>query len=99
MSTPLCREKQRGLAELPARLSGLLIYRIQEILPIELRGALEAARQRVFDITPHHGAESVSAVRILTAAPVPYKQGPVLDDKPEKGRAEMRPDRSRPVDG
>jgi hypothetical protein len=79
-STPLCREKQRGLAELPAKLSGLLIDRIQEVPQIDLRGTLEAARQRVFDITPHHGTESVSAVQMLTAAPVPYKPGPVLDD-------------------
>lgn len=61
-------------------MSGLLIDRIQEVSQIDLRSALEAARRRVFDITPHHGTESVSAVRMLTAAPVPYKPGPVLDD-------------------
>lgn len=72
--------KQRGRDELFTKLSGLLIDRIQEVSQIDLRSALEAARRRVFDITPHHGTESVSAVRMLTAAPVPYKPGPVLDD-------------------
>ena len=72
--------KQRGRDELFTKLSGLLIDRIQEVSQIDLRSALEAAGQSVFDITQHHGTESVSAVRMLTAAPVPYKPGPVLDD-------------------
>lgn len=72
--------KQRGRDELFTKLSGLLIDRIQEVSQIDLRSALEAAGRRVFNITPHQGTESVSAVRMLTAAPVPYKPRPVLDD-------------------
>ena len=70
----------KGENKLLTKLSGLLIDRIQEVPQIDLRVALDAARQWVFDITPHHGSESVSAVRMLTAAPAPYKPGPALDD-------------------
>jgi hypothetical protein len=57
------------LLELKMRLYGLWIERFQEV-PIDLKGALEEARHRVIDITPHQRLDSASAVLTEPQSPV-----------------------------
>ena len=61
--------------ELCAKVSGLLINRIQEVPPIELKRALEESRSRVLIMVNHepvHHPESAS--KILTAFQPPVRE-------------------------
>jgi hypothetical protein len=65
--------------ELRAKLSELLIDRLEITPPVDLRATLLEARSRVFTIiAPLDGKES--ATRVLTAGPAPSSRAPVFDD-------------------
>lgn len=66
--------------ELRSKLSGLLVDRIV-VESVDLRGALEEARTRVFTmINPMLPHDQDSATKALTAGPAPFARSPVLDD-------------------
>jgi hypothetical protein len=62
--------------ELRTKLSGLLIDRLEVVPPIDLKGALEQARNRLFNITPRYESASM----VLTAGPTLFCRSQALDE-------------------
>ncbi len=62
--------------ELRTKLSGLLIDRLEVVPTIDLKGALEQARNRLFNITPRYESASM----VLTAGPTLFCRSQALDE-------------------
>lgn len=62
--------------ELRAKLSGLLIDRLEVVPPIDLKGGLEQARNRLLNITPRYESASM----LLTAGPTLFCRSQALDE-------------------